>query len=260
VVLKGIFNGIVSSNDRAYLNVAQSSLEFGTLGSIIFLQSFIMIINNMRFKKLAWIAFLLGLYAVGIAASRGPAVSLIIALFCYFSMRNIGKSIIMLLGFTLLLFFFGNVIFDWSSTLFPTLLNRMVLTVNEFDTGGRDVIFGQAINQFMNNPFFGDWFLLDRGDMTSSPHNAIVEAFSSLGIFGGILIIALYIILIIKVFKILKYNSYLSFYASLCLFLISYSITTGGSLITKLNFNFAFLVILILDEKFYAINKYESEK
>jgi O-antigen ligase len=125
----------------------------------------------------------------------------------------------------------------------------MDMTVNELDLGNRDIIFAQAIKQFIANPFLGDWFLLDHEDMTSSPHNAIVEAFSSLGIFGGISTIVLYITLIIKSFKILKYNSYLSFYASLCLFLIFYSITTGGTVLMKPDFNFAFLSILIISKK-----------
>jgi hypothetical protein len=208
----------------------------------------------MRFKKVAWVAFLLGLYAVGIAASRGPTVSLLIVLLCHFSTRNILKSIIMLFVLIMLLFFYGNVIIDLLSTQFPTLITRMDLTVSEFDTGGRDQIFKEAIKQFVNNPLFGDWFLLDPSDISSSAHNAIIGAFSCLGLFGGILMIVLYIILSIKSFKLLKYNSYLSFYASLCLFLIFYSITTGGALMSKTDFNFAFLTILIISEKF-LINK-----
>ncbi|KAA6347104.1 hypothetical protein EZS27_005397 [termite gut metagenome] len=260
VVLKGVFSNSVSLNTgRASLNVAQSSLEFGTFGSILSMQSFTIITNNMKFKKVAWGAFLLGLYAVGFAASRGPFVSLLIVLFCYLLTRGNLKTIIMILIFVMLGFFYENVIIDLLSTEFPTLMGRMDLTVHEFDTGGRDKIFVQAIEQFVNNPLFGDWFLLDPTDTTSSAHNAIIGAFSCMGLLGGISMITLYITLLIKSFKLLKYNSYLSFYASLCLFLIFYSITSGGFLMTKLNFNFAFLAILIISKKF-LLNKYEYKK
>jgi O-antigen ligase len=258
VVLKGIFNDRVSPfTNRAALNVAASTLQFGTLGAILALQSFFIITTNMRFKTMAWIALLLGLYAVGIAASRGPLVALLIVLFFYIFTRKGLKPIIIVLLLIVVLYCLGNIIMDWLITKFPTLMSRMLLTVNESDMGNRDLIFAQAMKQFVDNPFFGDWFLLDHNDMTSSPHNAIVEAFSSLGLWGGISVIVLYITLLVKAFNILKYNSYLSFYAGLCLLLIFYSVTTGGSVIYKPDFNFAFLSILIINSIF---NKYEYKK
>jgi O-antigen ligase len=250
VILKWFFSDRISSNTgRVDLNIAVSTLGLGSLGAILSLQSFIIITHNMRFKKIAWVTFLLGLSAVGNAGSRGSFVALLVVLCCYLLTRKISKLIIIAFVLIVLLYFLRNTIIDLLNTFYPVLMQRMESTVNELDTGGRDVLFAQAVKQFIDNPFFGDWFLLDHGSVASYPHNAIIEGFSSLGIFGGISAIVLYIALIIKALKILKYNSYLSFYACLCLFFIFYSVTTGGSVLKNPDFDFAFLSILIINTK-----------
>ena len=256
VILKGVILNIIFTAigfvGRAQMNVAQSTLTFGSFGGLLTLISYSKIISKdskFRFKIILYVSFLLGLYAVAIAASRGPLFSLVITLLAGFYSKNIISAVKYTTVFLFTGILFGNLILNLFESYFPVIYNRTLSTLVGKSLGGRESIFDQAITQSLENPFFGDWFLLDRSDATSIAHNAFLQSLMSLGFIGLILNVILYFILFKAAIKIIKTYSIYSFWGYSTIFFMIYSLTTGGSLYIKPDFNFAFLILLIISNK-----------
>lgn len=262
VVFKGVVINLIFSainvGGRAQMNSAQSTLTFGSFGGILTLISYCKIVSKdtkVIIKVIVHLTFLLGLYAVAIAASRGPLFSLIFTLLIgVFAQKFIAamKVVFIILVISIL---FGNSVLNWVKEYFPTVYERTESTVVGKSLGGREEVFDQAVNQSLENPFFGDWFLLDRSDSTSIAHNAFLQSSMSLGLFGLVLNILLYFILVKAAIRVIKKRTIYSFWGYSSIFLMSYSLTTGGSLYIKPDFNFAFLILLIISNRSSKVYK-----
>ena len=253
VVLKGaIINtifAVINSGGRAQMNSAQSTLTFGSFGDVLTLISYSKIISKdskFRVKILIYLSFLLGLYAVAIAASRGPLFSLVISLLVGVYANNFISLMKYIVIFLLTGILFGNSLLNMIEFYFPVIYRRTEATLVEKSLGGRESVFDEAIIQSLENPFFGDWFILDRSDPSSIAHNTFLQSSMSLGFFGLILNVLLYFILFRAAINIIKINSIYSFWGYLSVFYMSYSLTTGGSIYIKPEYNFAFLILLII--------------
>ena len=256
VVLKGVIINIIFSalnlGGRAQMNSAQSTLTFGSFGGVLALISYCKIISKdskFRFKIILYVSFFLGFYAVAIAASRGPLFSLVITLLVGIYAKNIISLIKYATVFLFTGILFGNSVLNLVELYFPIIYERTKSTLVGKSLGGRESIFDEAIIQPLENPFFGDWFLLDRSDPSSIAHNTFLQSSMSLGFFGLILNILLYFILFNAAIKIIKTFSIYSFWGYLSIFYMIYSLTTGGSLYIKPEFNFAFLMLLIISNR-----------
>ena len=144
---------------------------------------------------------------------------------------------------------FGGQMLQLFESNLPLFYDRLYYTLVYSSLGGRDVIFDQAVNQIFSNPLLGDWFLLDRSDTTSIAHNAFLQAAMSLGIFGGVLNVYIYYVLLHNSIKIIHTSTIYSFWGYASLFYMIYSLTTGGSIYIKSEFNFAFLSLLLISSK-----------
>jgi len=237
---------------RAQMNVAQSTLTFGSYGGVLCLSSYVKLREFgicFRKKIIYIIIFCLGVYAISIAGSRGPLFGLVITMLVPVFANNIIKFLKSLLILLLGIILFGGLIADLAEYISPVIYDRTYQTVVNFSLGGREPIFKAAWEQFVNNPILGDWILLDRTDRTSFAHNAFLQTAMSLGVFGLVLIIYVYVMLFKCSLRLIETRSVYSFWGYLTLFYMVYSLTTGGIIYLKPDFNFAFVILLIMTSK-----------
>lgn len=255
VVLKGVIINILLTSvglSRAQMNLAQSTLTFGSFGGILALLSYSMLVAKKSTRKVKFIAFstlCLGMLAVGIAGSRGPLFGFFLTILITFFSKNILTSIKISFLIIIIGIVFGEDILHLFESNLPVFYERIYNTIVYSTMGSRESIFVQAIDQIFSNPILGDWFLLDRSDTTSIAHNAFLQATMSLGIFGGILNVYIYYVLFQNSIKIIHTSTIYSFWGYATLFYMIYSLTTGGSIYIKSDFNFAFLILLLITSK-----------
>tara|TARA_B100000787_G_scaffold169710_1_gene161892 strand:- start:4902 stop:6185 length:1284 start_codon:yes stop_codon:yes gene_type:complete len=255
VVFKGVIINIVLTSvglGRAQMNLAQSTLTFGSFGGILALLSYSLLVAKkgmLKVKFLAFSTFCLGMLAVGIAGSRGPLFGVFFTILITFFSKNILTSIKFSFLIIIIGIVFGEVLLDLIESNLPIFYDRIYNTIVNSSLGGRESVFEQAIDQIFSNPLLGDWFLLDRSDTSSIAHNAFLQAAMCLGILGGILNVYIYYVLFQKSIKIIQTSTIYSFWGYATLFYMIYSLTTGGSIYIKSDFNFAFLILLLISSK-----------
>jgi len=251
IILNLVFTAILGQG-RTQMNIAQSTLTFGSFGGILSLLSFSMVtskVKNYKLKLFFFFTLIWGLFAVALAGSRGPFFGVVITIFISFYLKNAVASIKTSFLIIIIVIIFGTQIVELVKTIAPALYERTYSTVVDSSLGGRESVFDQAVNQIVKHPIFGDWFLLDRADLTSYAHNAFLGAVMSIGILGGILVIYLYFILFKYSLKVIRTQGIYSFWGYSTLFYIVYSMTTGGDIYIKTDFNFSFLILLLIFSK-----------
>jgi oligosaccharide repeat unit polymerase len=134
----------------------------------------------------------LSLYFLMIAGSRGPLLySFLILLYCiYFSNynKNIKRFIVFIIITLVLIFIVNHTIFtDIIGAYNPVLEERLISSIENNEISGRESLYEIGLNQFLENPFFGNYFVLTSGSYVGEyPHNIILEAFITFGLFGAI--------------------------------------------------------------------------
>lgn len=143
---------------------------------------------------------------------RGPVLYFILSyLFIYIS-RNKNNKVHLLLSIVLcvsILIFFNSIIIDILINIAPELADRFKDTIVSGDTSGRlgsdDSGYVIAINQIMDNPWYGTYFRLTIPFSIwtgAYPHNLFLELMMTFGIIGTIP----FVIFIIKAFNNCYYN------------------------------------------------------
>lgn len=261
VVTKGVVENLLNPAAiiRAQMNVAQSTLAFGTNGAVLCIavySIFQLKSHNLTTKIFLLSVFIVGFFAVLIAGSRGPFFGLIATLLMPLIVKKPKNILISVIFLLFVIIIFGNILLNLVQTISPYFYQRVVDTVVYGDLGGRESIFQQAINRIIEHPLFGDWFLLDMNDTTTIAHNALLEALMSIGIFGGLIFLYLYIYLIKYSIIVIKSKCICSFWGYTSILFIIYSMTTGGSIYIKPEYNFSFLILFfIISKKTYLPDK-----
>ena len=182
--------------------------------------------NTFTTRIFALSGGILSLYVIIIAGSRGPLVySFLILLYCiYFSNYNKNiKTLIVFIVITLILLFFidHTILTDVIGTYSPMLEERLISSIDNNEISGRESLYEISLNQFLENPFFGNYFVLTSGSyMGQYPHNIILEAFMTFGLFGAIPFMILLYKTFIRVNLMVKNN--LDIFWIGLLFLISF--------------------------------------
>lgn len=259
VVSKGvILNSLLALvGVRANMNIAQSTLTFGSFSGALFLYLFCILKSNNVKRKIKMLSFLLlpiSIMGIVLAGSRGPLFGVFFTLLITNYSKNLISSIKFSIFIILFVVIFGNIFISQVEYYAPLMYQRVYDTVVLLSLGGRESVFEEAITQMFENPFLGDWFLLDRSDRTSIAHNALLQAGMSIGVFGLILNAYLYWILLKNSIKLINLNSIYSLWGYLTIYYIIYSLTTGGAIFFKYDFNFAFLILLIISAKSSKLN------
>ena len=176
-------------------NVALSSISFGHSGVLGALLSLFCYKNTRSFivKVLCLGIFVLGIFIMLKAGSRGPLVAFVIVILSYGISRSKNfVTLIWTVGLSvLLIYFLQDYILDWIEQVSPVMRKRLELAINEYDSSGRDIILVDAINEFLDNPILGSQFAFNLNGGIRYSHNIIVDAFMGLGLFGGILFVVI---------------------------------------------------------------------
>lgn len=242
---------------RNKMNVAVNELSFGYYSAAAFLAGLTLLRSKeSKSKSIATKLFyilimLLSIFSLGAAGSRGPLLGLIFALILAPLVRNpLRFGITLFLGYLIFLIFQETIV-EFLQDNFAVLFERTAMTFTANDISGREYIFQDAINQIKSHPILGDWHLLYyKNSQGNFAHNAILDAWMSLGIFIGSIIIILYLYFIKISIKLINNRTLISFIGYITLLSIGYSLTTGGALPYKdvFNFSFSFLILTTLPQ------------
>lgn len=170
-------------------NVALNSIGFGHTCVSVFIVFFSWIACNKEGKRI-WKAVLILLMVMSFvlmlrAASRGPLVSFVIVLlfFLFSRMKNKVVGLIISLVVILLVWVNMSTILEWLGSISPMMEQRMAATMYEDDSSGRDSLYKQAIDIFLQNPVLGKQFVLNNGFYS---HNSVLDLMIGLGFFGAL--------------------------------------------------------------------------
>ncbi|MBW8523158.1 O-antigen ligase family protein [Chryseobacterium chendengshani] len=215
---------MLDENSRLTGNVGLNPISYGEVGAkSIILGGFLFVRSRKLFMKIIVIAvILLGFATLGRAASRGPLLSLFIVTFFYFiaARKNPVVAILTFLFSCVFIIVFQQYIIDLLGFLSPTLKLRVEASLYENDSSDRGELFIGGINQFLDHPLFGNYFVLyPESGKGINTHNMIIDVFMSLGMIGGLLLIVLMIKGIASSYKIIKMRSSINWIA--CLFVFS---------------------------------------
>ncbi|MBF9252539.1 O-antigen ligase family protein [Pontibacter sp. 172403-2] len=173
---------------------AMNTISYGHYGVTFSLLSMFLFNKSGEFyKKLFYVAcFFFGLFIMYLAGSRSPLVALIVCLL-FFQVNNTGlfKGLLFILLLTVPLIIFSNQIIEFLSGFGGSFITRVLATIKTGNSSGRDVLYAEAYNQFLDSPIFGSAFLLQGGVGNGFyPHNIFLEAFMATGVIGGLIFIS----------------------------------------------------------------------
>ena len=214
LILSLIYNPLLLANSaeidtRLEGNAALRTITFGQMGlTAVIIGACMMYSERSLFLKYIIPLFLLvfGALVSLRSGSRGPLIS-----FCAIvAFAIIAYSKKPLIGFVMAFVFIGLVVAFSQYILIlieriaPVLAERLMYTTTNRD---RTVLFQEAWERFVYNPFFGDRFAIIYPDGSFIySHNMILDALMGMGFFGGIIFLAMYLSVTIDAYKLLKYD------------------------------------------------------
>lgn len=258
-LILSLFNNAVLLMDsteitgRAEGNIALKTISFGHLGTMgVVLSLFLLSKQGVSLiKKIFFVAvMLLSFFIMLRAGSRSPGLALIVILLFWMFVR--GKNVI--LGAfiaalsTALLIIFIEPILNFMGNISPVMEMRLRMSIFEGDSSGRDTLYKEAFQLFLDKPFLGSQFaLFDHFGGFIYPHNIILEAFMALGLFGGLAMIYILWSSLKNSYYIIKSNNP---YSWVCLVLIQ-QIVLGmlGQFYYNQILNILLVFILLKDHK-----------
>lgn len=180
--------------ERMEIEGELNSLNMGYWSATLFL---LLVYLFFQFKnKIKFIpylpALLLSLYLMVAAGSRGPLIYSFIIVYYYFSFVEVGKiykRVGNVISFIVVLIVIIDytVVTDIIGMYNSDLQERLISSVENQEISGRDRIYITALNQFVESPIFGSFFVLETGWYKGQyPHNILIEALITFGLLGAI--------------------------------------------------------------------------
>lgn len=171
------------------------------------------LVSYLMYNKVTTYVKFLSILAIGFAvipfflgASRGG----IFAIFIPFVLMLLnGGNLVNQLGKTLFVFLISIFILVYlDSVLQSGLLERFTNTSDNIEKGSNEAIrveiWKSSVNQFLNNPIFGDKLRVN--GWGGYPHNIFIEALQTIGVFGFIPLLILIMSAFKIAFTIFRYN------------------------------------------------------
>lgn len=218
-----------SEHSRIQGNVSSNSISFGHSCLSCMIVLFFSIRNSNHrffFKLLVYLLIALSLFFLLKAGSRGPLIAFIVILeFVIVSNRKYRFLSIVVSSFILfVLLFYYEYILQLVALISPTTSSRMLATITDSDSSGRDLLYSNAIELFLNNPFIGSKYITDYNIYS---HNFVLDAFMGLGIIGGGVVLVLIIKAVIASYRLIYVNSVYAFMGLMCIQQIMLNMFSG---------------------------------
>lgn len=202
----GLLNTSSSDLIREKLNERQSTLAFGDNSSYLLILSTCLLTQDWflekRIFRIIWrsflvIAVIISILGIARAGSRGPAIAAIVGILFIIYTFPFPRQIYILIISCIFVITLG-INFKTIERFAPVLYSRMMLTINERDTSGREALFSDAINIIEEDPVSGGCPITLSATQFSSSHNGFLDVGVGLGIFGLTIYACLSIWLIVQ--------------------------------------------------------------
>jgi O-antigen ligase len=246
--------------DRLSGNVGLNPISYGQVGAFGIVLSFYFLWNKQKksifFNIFLILSIILGFVTLGRAASRGPLLALVLCwLFYIFSKQKKPLiSIVILVVIFLLIYILQDFLISAVGAISPTLETRILASLQDGDSSGRDELYQQGWQQFIDNPVLGSYFVLEpESGKGINSHNIIIDALMSFGLFGGLLIIYLIIKSLFFASKLVK-NRQLIWVAQFLVIIIIGSMVSSSFYMDALLPIFMAVVFMYFKERKQFIN------
>ena len=193
-IFKGYVVSLEETEDiRMSLNLRQSTLAFGDNSGYLLLLSFClfkyssaMIVGN--FKRCIWRIFLIVAIVISVlglarAGSRGPMVAAVMGLVFLFLTLHLLRQFNTLI-LTIIIIAMFNITTQTLERFAPVLFSRMMLTIEEGDISGREILYEHAIQLVKEKPVVGGNPIILLNDGFTSYHNGYLDVGVGLGWLG----------------------------------------------------------------------------
>jgi O-antigen ligase len=200
--------GVIEETGRARLGDALNPISLGHLGVMLFVQSIWAAMFNVSWGRLYKILLLpigcaVGAYLILVANSRGPMISVticLLALLISLPYRyKINVFLVLLVGAVSIIPAARYVEDNYNISVFSRIFNMSVS--DQAESSSRLDLFASALNEFVEHPWLGSGM---EDPLTGSyPHNVTVEALMALGLFGGLLLLSIFLLMMLRSLKIL---------------------------------------------------------
>lgn len=211
---------VMLSNDGRYdSGFGVFSIAFGQYGTSLVLMSIYLFTQNKHNFKLIkniilGLFILIGLLSIVFAGSRGPFMALAVCLFLWVvSKFNISAKSVFIIILSLIAFvYIEDILYFINDQLKANDINsfsRILDTVFADNglsehTSGRDHLYVEAWELFLDNPIFGNSLFIPGKIYV---HNIFIEQFMATGIIGGLIFILINIIAVKRSIKIIRHDS-----------------------------------------------------
>ncbi len=180
-----------------------NTISYGHLGGSLAILSLYQLVSNKRkaFPVLYIATFLLGVFVLLRAGSRGPIFSISVVLFMWWCARSRYAFIALFVfsAFAGCVYFFRETIFNLIMKISPVLVTRINMTLEYGHSSGRDYLMKSVIDKILENPLFGV-----QTDQLGYSHNAILDGFMMFGIGAGWIVFVLYLTAYVDAYKVIK--------------------------------------------------------
>ena len=256
MLLSILLNSAEQEFDRFSGNIGLNPISYGQVGAFGIVLSFYFLLDkqkkNFFFQIFLIFSIILGLITLGRAASRGPFLALIMCwLFYVFAKQKKPLvSILFIIILILLIYRLQDFLISVVGAVSPVLETRILASLQDGDSSGRDELFQLGWQQFIDNPIFGSYVVLypESGKGINS-HNIIIDAFMSFGFFGGALLIYLLIRSLIFASKLIKYRDLIWVAQFLVIVIIGSMVSSSFYMDALLPIFMAFVFITLKDRK-----------
>lgn len=256
-LIEALRYGIVLQEDRMEVGRAFGVLQIAQMSGVVIIAAVHLFLNETKLKLVYIAGAIFSFLIVMATGARGGVVGMVVALGVYFvisSKKNKGLFVFAILA--LVLFYVNLVpILKSMESIFPIFSTRMLETVVEKSTGGRDPLYEEAQRLIFENPILGYSYRLNSDITGYTCHNGILDIMLALGIPMGILFVIVYYIkgTIMSIKKMV--NKELMFPAAIYIFSLVTSIS--GSSITNATYCFS---VGLLGSTYYIKLKHNKRK
>lgn len=176
---------------------------------------------------IATLFVLMGAYLMALGASRGPIIAVFVpcVIFMVCRVKKASDVLMLIFGFVLL-FGAGVALLLFAGSMGSALVRRLEALMYMQDAymfGGSGVgridIYKATIAQFFGNPLLGNG--LNCREVLSYPHNFILEAYMTTGVFGGTAFLIYFCTCVSRAIKIIRY---FPAYSWVSLFFLHYAV------------------------------------
>lgn len=195
-VIKGDLSSVgaeLTVDGRVNMSDRISPISYGDYSAFLVLLSSSLMLKYRTTKLslfnlttiILFIGIFAGIFGVAKAGSRGPLVGMTCGffyLFWVFPKRWKAISLIILV----VAVFTGALSMSLLEEFAPALVARFTATIEEGDTGQRDILFGLAMQKWEGHQLLGTNCIYLEAKEFNSYHNVYLDAFVSTGIVGGL--------------------------------------------------------------------------